>query len=94
MNRRAFSVAAMSSAALLLGCDTDQKPAHTATLLNNGEVQQAMQGLASAISGLQGAVSAFDTENWREAVPEVEGAASSVDSAFQRLRSALNVAGA
>jgi len=93
MDRRAFSIAAISSVALMVGCDTEQKPSATATLLNNSEVQTAMQRLASAISGLQGAVSGFDDEDWKEVVPEVQSASEDVGSAFQGLRSALHVSG-
>ena len=94
MDRRAFSFAALSCLAFILGCDTEQKPSATATLLNNRDVQDAMKRLASAISGLQGAVSSFDDENWKDVVPEVESASQDVDSAFQGLRTALHVSGA
>ncbi len=84
MDRRAFAIAALSSATLVLGCDTEQKPAPAATLLNNGEVQDAMKRLASAISGLEGAVSSFDDENWREVVPEVQSASENVGGECSR----------
>ena len=89
MNRREFSLAALSSVALVAGCDTDQKPSHTATLLNNSRVQEALKALESAIGGLEGEVDNFGTTNWREVVPEVEGSTSNIRSAFEDLRRAL-----
>jgi hypothetical protein len=89
MNRREFSIAALPSSILLAGCDTDQKPSHTATLLNNSGVQEALKALESVIGDLEGEVDNFNTMNWREVVPEVEGAASGVRTAFEDLRRAL-----
>lgn len=53
MNRRQFALL-FPSAVLLVGCDTDQKPDHTATLLNNSGVQEAMKALDDAIGTLEG----------------------------------------
>jgi HAMP domain-containing protein len=91
MNRRQFAISALSASLVLIGCDTDQKPSHTATLLNNGEVQEALKSLADAIDNLSGDVSNFDTENWREVVPEVKSGTEEVSGAFERLRRALQV---
>jgi hypothetical protein len=52
MNRRDFARTALSSTALLFGCDNEQKPSHTATLLNNSGVQEALKSVEDAISGL------------------------------------------
>jgi hypothetical protein len=90
MNRRQFA-ASLPLAGLLIGCDTDQKPSHTATLLDNSEVQDAMKSLDSAIGDLEGAVSNFDDENWREVAPDVETATTDVRVAFDSLRRALGV---
>jgi CMP-N-acetylneuraminic acid synthetase len=59
MNRRCFTVAAITSAGVLFGCDTDQKLSATATLLNNKEIQEAMKSLANAIDNLGNAVSCY-----------------------------------
>lgn len=91
MNRRQFARVALSASALLVGCDTEQKPSHTATLLNNSEVQDALKSLASAIDSLVGDVGNFDTQNWKEVVPEVTSSAEEVSGAFERLRRALQV---
>jgi hypothetical protein len=91
MNRRLFALT-LPAAALFVGCDTDQKPSHTATLLSNGEVQDAMKAVDSAIGDLEGDVGRFDDENWREIVPDVQTAATDVRDAFARLRTALGVA--
>jgi hypothetical protein len=89
MNRRHFAVAAVSSFIALTACDTDQKPSHTATLFNNAAVQRALQSLESAISGLEGDVGSFSTEDWREVVPGVETSANDVRDAFDELKKAL-----
>jgi outer membrane murein-binding lipoprotein Lpp len=93
MNRREFAIAAISSAGLLAGCDTDQKPASTATLLNNSEVQQALQSLSAAIDGLETEVGNFQSEDWRDVVPEVDSASANVRDAFNGLRKALGAPG-
>jgi hypothetical protein len=89
MNRRDFALTAFSSTALLLGCDTEQKPSHTATLLNNSGVQEALKSVEDAISSLESNVDGFDNENWRDVVPEVKSAADDVRSAFELLRHQL-----
>jgi hypothetical protein len=91
MNRRQFALVTLSVSALIIGCDTDQKPSHTATLLNNSEVQESLKSLASAIDGLVADVGNFDTQNWKEVVPEVTSSAEEVSGAFERLRRALQV---
>jgi hypothetical protein len=91
MNRRQFTITALSASTILIGCDTDQKPSHTATLLNNAEVQEALKSLADAIDNLSGDVRDFDTKNWKEVVPEVTSGTEEVSSAFERLRRALQV---
>ena len=92
MNRRQFAISALS-ASTILGCDTDQKPSHTATLLNNADIQNAMKSLADAIDNLAEDVSEFDTEDWKEVVPKITGGTEDVSAAFERLRRALQVSG-
>lgn len=90
MNRRQFSLT-LPVAAILVGCDTDQKPSSTSTLLNNNGVQQAMKSVEYAIGALEGDVGGFDDENWREVVPNVQAAAANVRDTFERLRTELGV---
>jgi len=91
MNRRQFARVALSASSVLIGCDTDQKPSHTATLLNNSGVQDALKSLASAIDNLAGDVSDFDTKPWKEVVPEVTSGTEEVSGAFETLRRALQI---
>jgi hypothetical protein len=91
MNRRQFARVTLSASALLIGCDTQQKPAHTATLLNNSEVQEALKSLAGVIDNLVGDVGDFDTKPWTEVVPEITSGTEEVSGAFERLRRALQV---
>lgn len=91
MNRRRFAFL-LALCPALIGCDTDQKPSATATLLNNSNVQNALKLLDSAIDGLENSVADFDSENWREVVPDVENAATDVRDTFDQLRQALGVA--
>ncbi len=91
MNRRNFSLALLSSAVVIAGCDDNQKPSHTATVLNNSAVQTALQNLSAAIGTLQNEAAQFDDEDWKDVVPEVQGAAENVHSAFNALRQALGV---
>ncbi len=91
MNRRQFAITLLPAAGLLIGCDDNQKPAATATLLNNKEVQDAMKAVDSAIGDLEGDVGRFEGENWRDVVPDVESAAAEIRDAFASLRRALGV---
>ena len=55
MNRRAFALAAVGVfVATLAGCDSDPKPSHTATMLDNDKVHQAMTAVDDALSNLEG----------------------------------------
>jgi hypothetical protein len=91
MNRRQFARATLSATVILMGCDSNQKPFHSATLLNNGGVQDALKSLADAIDNLVGDVGDFDTKSWREVVPAVTRETEEVSGAFERLRRALQV---
>lgn len=66
-----------------------KKPSHTATLLNNGAVQGAIKALSAAIDDLESEVGNFQTDNWKEVVPQVDSAATSVREAFDALRKEL-----
>lgn len=90
MNRRQFAVA-LPIAFVITGCDNDQKPAATPTLLNNGGVQDALKALADAVDTMESDVGDFESESWRDVVPKVTESAADVSSAFQALRRALSV---
>jgi hypothetical protein len=71
------------------GCQREPTPSPTATLLNNKEVNTAMQTLTGAVEDLEGRIEEFETENWRDVVPEVKSASSEVANALAALRKAL-----
>jgi outer membrane murein-binding lipoprotein Lpp len=81
--------AAGAAMAALAGCDSEPKPAATATLLNNDAVHQAVKSLVSAVDALNGDVSRFESENWRDVVPDVRTAAVNVSDAATALKKAL-----
>ena len=88
--RRTLVFSTLSGAAIVLaGCGSEPKPSATATLVNNKQVHDAVSELISAVDGLESNISAFDSENWRDVVPEVKTAASNVVSAVGTLRQAL-----
>lgn len=89
MNRRVFSLA-LSSVCVLTGCKSD-RPDAAATLLNNSGVRDAINSVDSAINDLESNVGDFDSENWREVVPNVESAASDVRDAFENLKRELGL---
>jgi outer membrane murein-binding lipoprotein Lpp len=77
----------MSSLALAAGCDSEPKPASTATLFNKKEVHNAIQELDSQIGALKGDVEDSDSESWRDVVPRIkEGAESAVHLITSRRR--------
>jgi hypothetical protein len=90
MNRRDFALL-LPAAALLAGCDSDQKSAAAATLLNSSGVQDALKAMDNAIVVLDSQVVRFDDGNWRSVVPAVESASASVRSAFEDLQRTLGV---
>jgi hypothetical protein len=72
-----------------VGCDKESRPAATASLTNNDEIHNAMQTLIDAASSLQSDVADFDTEDWKEVVPNVRTAASDIETAVLSLKIAL-----
>ena len=90
MNRRRFALL-LPAAAVLAGCDTDHKPDHAATLVNNSGIQNALQILSQAIATLEGDVGLFEDEDWKDVVPDVQAASSEVRDAYEKLRRALGV---
>jgi hypothetical protein len=48
-----------------------------------------MKGLLAAVGDLQNDVGGFDTENWRDVVPNVKAATAEVASAVAKLKTAL-----
>lgn len=89
MNRRQFSFAAACLSTAVLGCDSDPKPAQTATLINNDQIQHAIELLSASINNLEDEIGDFDSVDWRRVVPEVRYTASVVVADLARLRAAL-----
>jgi hypothetical protein len=90
MKRRAFAVAvATACLAGIGGCESDPKPSHTATLLDNDKVHEAMTAVDGALANLEGDVDDFDTGNWREVVPEVKSGTDELREAIDSLKLAL-----
>jgi hypothetical protein len=84
-----FSVGGLAAVAVAVGCDSEPKPSHTATLLNNEEVHRAFSELDDAVSSLESNASDFDDENWRDVVPEVKTDADNIRDAIDSLRQTL-----
>jgi hypothetical protein len=90
MDRRVFALAAAgASLAALSGCDSDPKPSHTATLLDNDKVHEAMTAVDGALANLEGDVENFDSDNWRDVVPEVKSGTEELRGALDSLKLAL-----
>jgi hypothetical protein len=87
--RRAALFAGFGAALAFTGCEREPKPSSTATLLNNEEVHNAVKVLIDAVDGLGSDIGQFDTEDWKDVVPEVRTAAANVESALASLRQAL-----
>ena len=73
----------------MTGCEREPKPSSTATLLNNEAVHNAVKVLIDAVDELGSDIGQFDTEDWKDVVPEVRTAATNVESALASLRQAL-----
>jgi hypothetical protein len=83
------AVTCLARLTLIASCDSEPKPASTATLLNKEEVHHAIQELDSQIGALEGDVEDFDSESWREVVPRIKEGAESVRGALDDLKKAL-----
>jgi hypothetical protein len=91
MNRRQFSIL-LPAAGLLIGCDTEEKPAAVAAVPNNEKVQNAVEKLGSTVVHLEGHVSDFRSgKSWDNVVPAVESATSDIRIAYEHLRQALGL---
>jgi outer membrane murein-binding lipoprotein Lpp len=83
------AVTCLAGLTLIASCDSEPKPASTATLFNKEEVHNAIQELDSQIGALEGDVEDFDSESWRDVVPRIKEGAESVRGALDDLKKAL-----
>src|SRR5579862_4349559 len=92
MNRRHFAVL-LPAAGLLVGCDTEQKPAPAPSPINinDEKVQNSLRNLASAIGDMEEDVDGLRHGDWSKFVPKVEAAASDIRIAYEHLRQALGL---
>ena len=91
MNRRQFSLAALSSATLLVGCHSEgePKPSRDATLLHNENVRAAVADLDQAVNGLEMHLEAFNAENWQDALTNAQTSAIRLRADVDELKRAL-----
>ncbi len=54
------------------------------------DVEKMVDDIESAVSDLESRIGNFDSENWRDVVPEVRSTAQDVGSAVDELRKHLN----
>lgn len=66
--------------------DPDPKPSAPATLLKLDEVKDALQVLSGAVDDLQTAVGGFDSEDWKDVVPQVRTSAVDVADSLDKLK--------
>lgn len=87
MNRRDFPIAlAASCASIAIGCESEPQPA---MFTNARAVNAAMLSMDESIGGLEMAAGAFQDENWREVVPDVQVKVSDVRIRYRELRKSL-----
>jgi hypothetical protein len=90
MERRQAIFTLLGAGSLLTaGCDSEEKPDATATLLNNENVHKAMKAVVDAVETLESDVDEFSSTNWREVVPNVENATVDLRDAVDTLRKEL-----
>lgn len=92
MDRRAFAVAALSSAALLAGCRSGSQPARDATLFHNRQVREAMQELEQATNAIDMRMGQFNAENWQDALANLQTSAIRLRNVVDELRRSLGYA--
>jgi outer membrane murein-binding lipoprotein Lpp len=90
MNRRRFTLAALSSGALLAGCQTDEnRPSRDATLIHRSEIRAAVNELEQAVNALQMRVTGFNAENWQDAAANLQTTAIRLQADVAELKRAL-----
>ena len=92
MNRRTFTLAALSSATVLTGCRSESKPARDATLFHNRQVREAMQELEQATNALEMRMGQFNAENWQDALANMQTSTIRLRNVVDELRRALGYA--
>ena len=93
MDRRSFTLAALSSATLLMGCESSQpKPALDATLLHNKTVRNAVGELEQGMNALEMRLGLFNAENWQDALANMQSSILRMRSDVDELKRALGYA--
>ena len=93
MNRRRFALAAMSSATLLVGCESSEpKPALDATLLHNKNIRNAVSELDQGINALDMHLGLFNAENWQDALSNLQTSVVRMRGDVDELKRALGYA--
>jgi tetrahydromethanopterin S-methyltransferase subunit B len=72
-----------------MGCDSDPKPAATATLTNNAAIKTQMDELEAIVADLEEDSENFGGSNWREVVPSVKEHVEQLRGAVDDLLKAL-----
>lgn len=89
-SRRALVLAvATSGLAALAACSRDDGPNVQATADNFEKVKSKVGDLETAVDSLMQSVGRFDDDNWREVVPDVQSAASEVESVLADLKQVM-----
>lgn len=90
MNRRRFSILALFTPVIVItGCDSEPTPSPTACFFNNDDIAKAMKRLENGINELQSQVGSFSDDDWKDVVPEVQNASSSVWELFEEVKKSL-----
>ena len=92
MDRRHFTLAALSSATLLSGCRSATQPARDATLFHNRQVREAMTELQQATNALEMHMGQFSAENWQDALANLQTSAIRLRNVVDELRRSLGYA--
>lgn len=90
LDRRRFALAlAGSSAALLAGCRSPQKPARDATLLHNRAVREAVSDLEQTMNNIDEHMNQFNAENWQDALANLQTSVLRMHNSIDDLKRAL-----
>ena len=90
MKRREFTL--LTGASFLIGvagCNEESKPSPTATLFNNDKVNKAVKELIEFVALLDEDIAKFESDDWRDVVPQVRNDTDAIADAVSELRKAL-----
>ena len=89
MDRRRFTLAALFSPAFLAGCQSESRFSREPARLHNENVRQSLAEIDQAMNAMEMRVSAFNAENWQDALANLQTSMVRMHADIDELKKAL-----